>query len=263
MIRMQIASALSNITAQASFYDLSKSEDRARSALQLRKLFLGLIRALQPEILIEIGAYDAQTSIDARSLIKNSRIAAFEANPFNFETFKANEQLKLCEVEYVNKAVSDYVGSTTFRLQKEKGSGTVDAVSERNSLLYRADEAISYEEVTVECITVDAFLNETNGNVALWIDAEGASKQVLCGAQSTLERTSVVMIEVESFRYWRDQWMHFEVCKFLMTHNFVPVARDFEFRSQFNIVFIRDEVFEVPELIKELEYYHGVLRRSV
>jgi hypothetical protein len=44
---------------------------------------------------------------------------------------------------------------------------------------------------------------------------------------------------VEDRSYWRDQWLAADVIKLLVENAFLPVARDYEYESQYNIVFVR------------------------
>lgn len=259
MLSILVGTALCQITSSAAHYQLKSDAERKRSARNLRQLFYGLQRVLQPDVFVEAGANDAQASIDIRRLVPNANIVAFEANPFNYEIFSKKTNFAEHNITYQNIAIADSVGTIPFKLLKQVGDTVVDPVSERNSILPRSDAEAAYDEVLVPSTTLDDYFSATRGSFSLWIDVEGASRQVLTGAENVLANTLSLIIEVESKAYWADQWLYHDVCSHLMSNGFVPVARDYEYRRQFNIVFLKDTTFSKPEIVSELEYYQSAL----
>lgn len=251
--------ALAQITASAAHYDLRKTGERQRSARNLKQLFFGLQRVLKPDVFVEAGANDAQTSIDIRKLVPGTAITAFEANPFNHENFSKLIDYTAHNIDYLNMALSDEVGTISFKILRKVGEQIIDPISERNSILARAEPDVVYDDVTVRSTTLDEYFNAQEGSFGLWVDVEGASRQVLTGADQTLAKTQSLIVEVESKSYWSEQWLYHDVCSHLMTKGFVPVARDYEYKQQFNIVFVRSDLFASPDVIKELEYYQSAL----
>ncbi|POH34206.1 MULTISPECIES: FkbM family methyltransferase [Sinorhizobium] len=259
MSSLLVGAVLSQITATAAHYDLKKEGERKRSARHLRQLFYGLQRVLQPDNFVEAGANDAQTSLDIRRLVPSAAIFAFEANPFNHEFFSKQIDFSSHRIAYQNMAVSDAVGTVSFKILRQMGETLIDPISERNSILARSEPDTTYEEVAVPSTSLDSYFSIAHGSFSLWIDVEGASRQVLTGADRVLAKTQSVIVEVESRAYWSHQWLYHDVCAHLMARGFVPVARDYEYKHQFNIVFLKDTIFSHPEILSELEYYQSAL----
>ena len=116
-------------------------------------------------------------------------------------------------------------------------------------MLRRAGYRPGHLEVTVAATTLDAFFaDRPPAGCAVWIDVEGAAHLVLDGAHELLGDTQVLIIEVEERAVWSGQKVRREVVAELRRLGFVPVARDFQARLQFNIVFIRDSLRQSADI---------------
>lgn len=254
---MDVALVMAQLAQGAAAYDLTQPEARKTSARQLRQVFLNINRALQPTVFIEAGAHNAATSVKMRSLVPDAQIVAFEANPHNHTKFAARQDFNALRIDYRLQALTDTIGPVTFKVLVQEGAVMRKPDSGRSSLLPRTGDAARYEDVTVPGTTLDAALNGVAGRVALWVDVEGAARQVLGGAGATLARTDVMMIEAETRPFWQGQWLHTDICAHLMGLGLVPVARDFEYRYQFNLLFLRPEALAKPDVLRALEQFHS------
>ena len=58
------------------------------------------------------------------------------------------------------------------------------------------------------------------------------------------------MVEVEEQPFWgSEHWLRRQVVSYLFDLGLVPVARDFEYRYQYNILFVRAELLAGPNKI--------------
>ncbi len=255
--QMDVALVMAQLAQGANAYDLAQPDGRKVSARQLRQLFLNINRSLKPDVIVEAGAHNAATSVRLRGLVPEARIIAFEANPHNHAKFSAEQDYAALRVDYRLQALTDAVGPVTFKVLVQEGMVVRNRESGRSSILTRADASARYEDVTVPGTTLDAALDDVPGRVALWVDVEGAARQVLGGAGATLARTDVIMIEVETRPYWQGQWLHTDICAHLMGLGLVPVARDFEYIYQFNLLFLRPEALAKPDVMRFFEQYQA------
>lgn len=262
MDQFQIARALAQISEAAQFYDLREREGRKASARQLRQVFYGLQRALKPAQFIEAGAHNAATSLKIREVSPETKVTAFEANPHNFKKFSARTDFAAAGVAYRLNALTDQEGPVTFNVLIEEGGVARAPASGRSSLLTRADTTARHAEVTVAGTTLDAVAGEQSGTLALWVDVEGAAGKVLAGATRTLPRVQSMMIEVETRTFWSGQWLHTDICAHLMGLGLIPVARDFEFRHQFNILFLHPSVLADAQALFTLEQFYSTRAQS-
>lgn len=227
----------------ATAFDLSAKSERRRSARHLAKFFLRGAKALDVDLFIEIGAKEATASQRARSYLPEARVVAFEANPFTFERFKASFP-ESSRIEYHNLAIRDASGPVTFNV-RQHDAGDVRADG-HGSLLERDDRyPHDFTEVTVASTSLDRFFEDVSfKRCAMWIDVEGAAEAVLSGGGSVVSRAAIIMIEVEDWPLWKGSWTMPQVLAWLRGAGFVPVSRDFEYRYQYNLVFVHESFLD-------------------
>ena len=112
-------SRLSDLRFLAACFDLADPNERKRSAGELTSLYLDLVTAINPDVTVEIGAFDASFSQAIKQRLPQVRAVAFEANPYNFE--EVASRVAAAGIEYVHKAVSDVDGTVTFNIMAAYG----------------------------------------------------------------------------------------------------------------------------------------------
>ncbi len=237
----------------AAHFDLNSKADRKASAAWLFELFFRLTtRAVRPPLVLELGAFSARFSRVSRKDLPQTRFHAFEANPYNFEAFRADVEGD--GVSYHHLAIGAEVKDAVLKIARRNGCDPVDPVRANNSLRVKAKD-IEYEDAPVRMVTVDHFVRDQGLQdlaCALWIDLEGCCHEALEGARETLERASMVFVELEDEPMWVGQKTAPDVMRLLMQAGFAPVARDFEFPSQYNVIFMRPETFRSAPVQIEL-----------
>lgn len=217
-----------------------------RSVALLADLFQALCDIRGVETLVECGAMEASASREFRRRNPSRVAVALEANPKTFErlTRSAIDEGVLALAE----GVSDQSG--TFKLLIPAKSSTSMAsfrrqVKERGTVI---------DEVLVPVTTLDLLDKrlEFEGPIALWIDVEGVSLQVLKGAQSVLARTVLIMIEMHDAQIWHGQSDSKNVMQHLSGAGFMPLARDFQTGDNlYNVVLARSDSQAPDALLNE------------
>ncbi len=240
----------------AANYDVELRSDRRRSTRDLERFFFQLVRIFQPELFIEAGAKDATASRRVRALCADIRIVAFEANPYTYERFSSKVPYAEEGVEYLHLALSNEVGTVSFNVQRdEKGAPRANG---RGSLLDQQDYAEGLEKVTVPCSTLDVFFEEQDyTRSCMWVDVEGATEIVLGGGPETLQKAAAIFIEVEDRAVWEGQWLRADVAAHLFDAGFVPIARDFQARYLYNMVFVRESLLDTDRVRWALTRWHS------
>jgi len=222
----------------ASNYDLSKKSERLRSVKNLEKLFFRIIADISPDLFLEAGAKDARTSIRARRHLPNSRIIAFEANPYTFNRYSKVLNSKNLGIEYLHLALSNKQKFIDFNVPLVDG---FPSTAGHGSIL-ESDSASKVE--SVKAVRLDQFFSYSSfSSAAIWMDVEGATKQVLLGSENILYKVDALFIEVEDSKFWNGQWLAKDVFRMLYKYNFIPLARDFQSRYQYNIIFIKKDLY--------------------
>jgi FkbM family methyltransferase len=248
----------------ASVFDLSQRSGRRASNAALSTLFVQLHGLTRPDVVFEIGAHEAAFSCRVRSEVPDAKIYAFEANPHNYERWRSQASLAERRVEYLHLAVSNRPGEAAFFIQKAHRGKAVSPNVGSNSMLKRLGN-VDQERIFVPATSVTAFVNERElrGTFTAWIDVEGAIMNVLLGMTANLDNFAMIFCEVEERAQWKGQWLWPDVLRFLTGHGFTPVARDFEYVGQHNVLFLRNDVFARPHVRDMLAKHYAALGRAV
>lgn len=216
---------------------LSSAPKGADGHVALRDAFLHLIDLLKPDVVCDVGALDGALSLAVRERAPHCEILAFEANPQTHARYAG--ALAAHDIAYHNLAISDRDGLITVHAPSGQPDG-------KTSLLLRSDDA-AYDDYEVASRTLDSFfqkrLRSENPSFCLWIDVEGAAQHVLAGAPKVLAQTLAVVVECETFSFWREGSSAEGVAETLLKTGFVPVVRDREYGDkQFNVLFVAGRV---------------------
>ncbi|HEY5410511.1 MAG TPA: FkbM family methyltransferase, partial [Caulobacteraceae bacterium] len=226
---------------------------RAASAAWLRQLFIDVVGNLTPRLVLELGAAEASFSRRIRPLLPKAEVHAFEANPYVHAKYL--REAAAAGVRYHNLAVGDRTGKVTFKVGRGRNGAPLSPTKTNNSVLTKSAD-VEYEDVEVAMTTVDDFLLDhhvAERSCAMWIDVEGLAFEVLHGASAALENTLAVMVEVEDRAFWEGQKLSGEVKAVLFEAGFVPVARDFEYPGQYNVLFVARDSLNSHFLRQALE----------
>jgi FkbM family methyltransferase len=227
---------------------------RPKSTRLLRKLFLDLCDEYKVQNLLEIGAHEASISCDFLKLNSsiNRRALAFEANPFTYK--EITKQSLGCGVELYNLGISSTVGNLEFNIPVRVGTGNLTPGNA--SFLTRTDDLTNYHKLNVATDTIDHVFDSRSvlGTSAFWIDVEGFAHEVLKGATLTLNTNQVVFlqIEVEAIKYWRGQKTHEIIFANLSDLGYFPIARDFEYQYQYNVLFCKGNMITTSKTLVKL-----------
>ena len=165
----------------------------------LVKNFFNLIQKNKCDFFVEIGAFDASTSLAVEKL-GVTNLVAFEANKYTYNKFKNN--FNNSKVKYLNYGVSN----TNERLKIKIPKISNELELPNSSFLSRA-EGSNFTEVEVDCISFDKILDHLEKPLAkgaMWIDVEGFAYKILKSDKNLLNNIDLILIEVEDFSYWNE-----------------------------------------------------------
>lgn len=190
--------------------------------------FVGIQENLKPTLSIEVGAYDADYS---KLMIKNNiPIYAFEASTPVYDRFKDS----LANINYINAAIADYDGEVQFNFIVGEEPSSIGHNGIKTGRWKVANTT------TVQCYSLDSYFQDIKDqNIALWIDCEGANKEVLEGAKNLLEQVSSIYIEVEHTQLWKDIWTRADVISYLNGKGFDMIKEYPAYPNQTNCIFIK------------------------
>jgi FkbM family methyltransferase len=160
--------------------------------IDAKTLFMGATKSLQADCILDIGSRDGDQSLLFRELRPKAYVAAFEANPANYQMIRSRN-LERQAIEIFPYAISNTKGTATFYIVDPKA---YVGASGSSSLL--AGNSCTKEAIQVETRRIDDFVLEHAPDVhriVLWIDVERAEYEVLEGISKIKDRVFLVHVE--------------------------------------------------------------------
>jgi len=210
------------------------------------RLFRGLLGTLRVDMVCDVGSMDGTDALAFAAAAPGSRVFAFEPNPHNLRRMQANPAFRDHGVQLVPFAASDRNGTADFFVVSADYSGA-DVRRGMSSLHRRTGEWRAEEVISVGTTRLDTFLERNGGDesrVALWIDTEGKSFEVIDGLQGAAPHVRLLHVEVESSAcISASQRLYPDVKALLNQLGFKELATDAPTdRDQFNTVFVRGDL---------------------
>ena len=227
----------------------------------LEQALRDVIDVVQPDLFVEIGAFEAAFALSMRRRFPQAGVIAFEANPRVAQRF--GDKARAAGVDYRAGAVSDADGEVTFNIVDVVAGKDMPHENRMGSLHDLGLRDSRTSPVTVAAARLDTVLREVPARKAcLWIDVEGAASAVVRGAAATLARTAVIYCEVESRQVWKQQELATAVAQLLGEAGFVLVARDCQKWFQKNCLFLRPDLAGNAAVQAILSRYEAAAIRS-
>lgn len=249
---------------QAQFYNLSTMKGRQRSMHRVAGFFRALHKLLPITCTVEVGAHEAGFSRCMRQEHPEYKVFAFEANPHVHAHFLLKGELRQLGIHYEQRAIADKDGHMPFYLYSCIDEQAEPLDGRRQSLLRRLARTENFAAVNVPCSRLDTLFSApeySEDRFSLWIDAEGASGLVLQGARAMLQRVASLYLEVESTPKFFGQSTDKEILDFLLDYDFQPVLRDFQFKNQYNIIFVKTAL--LPLVSDDISlYFQRAMRQN-
>jgi FkbM family methyltransferase len=226
-------------------YKLYNCLSDKHSSLGEKFLFVYLTRHLDPDLIMDIGSRDGSDALNFKQFNPNAEVIAIEANPTLFEKMSDNQQLSEHGVKIFNLAATNTDGSATFSIfNEQKGTG---------SLRKRANGQL-VETFDVKTQRVDSLVkNAQFQKIALWIDVEGNSFEVIEGCENLMPNILIVQAEVEATKVFEDQVTQQEIRSKMQANGFIEVEGGVRSGANSgNIIFLRKDVAGKPSFFFRL-----------
>ena len=193
---------------------------------------------LRPNTVIDVGvAYETQALYDVFKYAKFILIEPVK----EFVPHLENIVSRLNDAEFILAAASNERGDTIINVHP-------DLVG---SSLYKEEENsdVNGVERTVPVVTLDDLCRERNtrGPYLIKIDTQGSEIDVLMGAETVLQETEFVILEVSLFEFFRNGPQIYDYITFMKDRGFVPYdIFDLQYRpldgamSQIDMAFVRE-----------------------
>jgi len=227
-------------TSLGNYLVYMRSRLRDRNFLNMTNYFLTIAKKLNANTSIEVGAHSAEFSKSIIEIHKFSHVHAFEANPYVFKKFVTDMPK---EIKYLNLAIANLDGSVDFHFKNLK-----TLTGESSSILKRNSYSDLNHLVSVKSAKLDTLFPKKPTNI-LWIDVEGANKEVLMGGVKLLCNTEAIFIELEHIQIWKNQWTSRNVHQFLVSNGFSLILINLQGPHQSNAIYLKSRNLTFLQLI--------------
>jgi FkbM family methyltransferase len=195
--------------------------------LRTKYAFHALLWLLDPDVILDVGSMDGSDSKKFKKLTQNAKVVAFEANPDNYRSMCADNDLQKLGIRVVHQLVSNLAGSRSFFVQRPFYT-TTGFNRGMSSAMRSCAQDMQTEEVHLDAVRIDSFLKQEYPEVkstAMWIDVEGYAYEVLEGIRDIQDRVYLMHVEVETKEVWPDQKVESDILALANSMGFIPVAR--------------------------------------
>ena len=210
-------------------------------------IFYDLIKKLQCDFLCDIGALDCKDSIFFKKSFPSMHVAAFEANPNNYNKIIKREDIPTEKFDIYPFAISN-------KNEQKKFYSYMDSAAKRNGIssLNKLIETEVVDQFTVESKRLDEFVMlhySIYKFIALWIDVEGAAYDVIDGLTNIKDKVTVLHVELNNATIYHNQKDKTDVIECLNKLGFKEVAQmPHALNLATDAVFVRKDLLQRKEI---------------
>ena len=178
-----------------------------------------ILRALRPELIVDVGANRGQFSLDVRCALPGARVIAFEPLGHEADTYcRIFADTPTFSLHRVALGAAD--ASAPLHVSAARDSSSLLPIGDRQSEIFPGTQEVSTEIVEVR--TLDDFIDELrSGDPALLkIDVQGAELGVLQGASESLRLFRWIYLEMSFVELYEGQPLADNVVEELRTRGF-------------------------------------------
>lgn len=193
------------------------------------------------KVIFDIGSLNGIESVYFSQFLPNSSIYSFEANPNSVKLVESN-QINYPNTRCINKAVSNYVGKSTFYLS----NSNVGASSLLKPI--GGPAGTSYDTIDIEVTTIEEFSKENNIESVdvIWMDLQGNELNALKGMGDMLFDVKAICSEIGLIPYYENHTLYNDIYDYLKLYGFEisETSYPFQYSSRGGIPDLNDSSWE-------------------
>lgn len=178
----------------------------------------GLLRALKPDLVIDVGANRGQFSLDVVLSTRDARVLAFE--PLQEDAMIYRRAMPADRCELFEEALADATGHAVFHVARARDSSSLLPIGPLQAAAFPGTDEVERRSVPV--CTLDGYLDRigTPNRGLLKIDVQGGEHRVLAGSERSLQLMKWVYVELSFRELYLGQASASEIIRLLDRHGF-------------------------------------------
>jgi FkbM family methyltransferase len=169
-------------------------------------------------VILDVGGGTASTAVIFSKYFPNIPIYIFEPLEENFNIILKTAQKNAHWIP-VNKAVGSQIGTTNINIAHRS---TASSLLEMNaSTEGYGDMLVLQKKETIKITTLDSEVPDNQQVIILKMDVQGFELEVLKGAIQTLQRTAIVVMEVNNHDGYKGAPTYYDLDSFMRLNGFV------------------------------------------
>lgn len=160
---------------------------------------------------LDVGASDGRWAKQCMTFFPEADYVLFEPQPIHKDALDLFQKSCKQKVTVVKRAVGAEEGETLFDASDPFGGALAETSTDKT--------------ITATLTTVDDAVAglQAESPFLLKLDTHGFEKSILKGAEDTLEKAEVLIIEAYNYKISNEAWLFWELCAFLSQKGFSPV----------------------------------------
>lgn len=170
-------------------------------------------------VIADVGGGTATTATIFSEQLPEHDIFVFEPIKSSFQEIE-KAKARTAHWQLVNKAVGSQIGTTEINIAERITASSLLEMDTNTEGGYYGEILKTQSRETIEITTLDAILPTNKSVDILKMDVQGFELEVLKGAEKTLTRTKVIVLEVNNHDGYRGAPTYFEIDNYLRQRNF-------------------------------------------
>lgn len=206
--------------------EIKRIDQRFRSVESTDTYFGFLAKILSDrkiDLVLDVGASTGNWASKLFNEGCSSKIISFEPLSNSYRVLKTRCS-EFPNWECHNFAFGDVIGQASLNISKNNESSSISKIL--NTHIEAFPESQIIDEEIIEIKTIDNFLQnrpELKGNIFAKVDVQGFEKKVLTGASYSLDRISILQLEMGLEALYHDELLFCDWLKYLKDLQFHPL----------------------------------------
>jgi FkbM family methyltransferase len=197
-------------------------------------------------IVVDVGGADGVTPEIFAKHFPGTQIWIFEPLKENYEMIQSMSQ-KYSEFIVVPKAAGNQIGTAKINVASALSSSSIfELYADKNSDFF-SDLLVTKRREEIEITKIDSTIPPNNYVSIMKLDVQGFELEVLKGAKNTLQRTSLIVLEVNNHEGYVGSPKYFELDSFLRENNFelfdiFPSLKDNDKLKEWDAIYVNKKL---------------------